>query len=103
MLKSQELQLQHKLDVMSKNNELQVKAQSGTFNSEIKELRMVLKERHGLFIQDVKTIREGVNSKLEEFKVDVAKEIKELNTIYSSLLSNVDIVAGAVTQVVEWY
>ena len=38
MLKAQELQLQHTLDVFDKNNELRVKSQSDTFNHEIKEL-----------------------------------------------------------------
>ncbi|CAI9261764.1 unnamed protein product [Lactuca saligna] len=75
MLMAQELRLQHKLDTLDKHDELHIKAQSDTFNNEITELRMVAKERHVLFVKDVKTIREDVNRKLEELKFDVAKEI----------------------------
>lgn len=103
MLKDQELHLQHKLDVMDKNNELRVMAQSETLNGKLVELKAVAKERHVLFVQDLKTVREDVNRKLEELKVDMAKEIHELSTNYSSLLSKVDIVAGAVTKIVECY
>ncbi|CAI9300263.1 unnamed protein product [Lactuca saligna] len=99
----EELRLQHKLDVIDKNNELRVKAQSDTFNSEIKEVILVAKEQHVLFVKDVQTVREDVNRKLEELKVDMEKEINELSTNYYSLLSKVDIVAADVTKVVECY
>lgn len=49
---------------MDKNNELRVNAQSDTFNGELKELKIVAKEQHVLFVQDVKTVREGFNRKL---------------------------------------
>ncbi|CAI9263344.1 unnamed protein product [Lactuca saligna] len=54
MLKAQEHRLQNKLDQMNKCNKLRVKAQSDSFNGELKELKAVAKERHALFVQDVK-------------------------------------------------
>ncbi|CAI9298986.1 unnamed protein product [Lactuca saligna] len=62
-----------------------------------------MKERHVLFVKDVKTVREDVNRKLEDLKVNVAKGINELNITYSSLLSKVDIIVEALTKVVQWY
>lgn len=57
MLKAQELRLLQKLDQVDKNNEIIFKAYAGSFNGEIKELRMVSKERHVMFVKDVKTAR----------------------------------------------
>lgn len=101
MLKDQEHRLQNKLDVIDKNNELKVKAQSETFNGELKELKTLMKERHVLFIQAVKTIWEDVNRKVKELREDMEKDIHALNKNYSSLLSMVDIFAGDVTKIVE--
>lgn len=41
MLKAVELRIKKKLDIVDKNNELRVKDQADSFNSEIKELRTV--------------------------------------------------------------
>ena len=103
MLKAQELRLLNKIDQSDKTNDLRVKAQSETFNGALEELQTVSKKRHVLFVQDVKTVQEDVNRKLEELKVDMEKEINELSTNYCSLLSKVDIVAAVVTKVVECY
>lgn len=51
MLKAQELLLQRQMDSLDKNNELRVKAQADSFNSEIKELRMVAKQRNVLLLK----------------------------------------------------
>ena len=56
---------------MVRNNEIRVKAQSSTFNSNLLDLKVVAKERHVLFIQDVKKVREDVNFKLQELKEDM--------------------------------
>lgn len=64
---------------------------------------MVAKERHVLFVKDVKTMREDVNRKIKELKVEVSKEIHELSTIYSSLHSKVDTIDGVVTKIDECY
>lgn len=103
MLRAQELRLQSKLDHVDKNNELRVKAQSVTFNGGLKELKAVAREHHVLFIQDVKTIREDVNRKIEELQSGMEKEIKDLTHNYCSILTKVDIIIGAVTKIAECY
>lgn len=45
MLKAVEHRLQEKIDVFDKNNELRVKGQSKMYDSSLKELRNVAKER----------------------------------------------------------
>lgn len=74
-----------------------------SFNHELKELKAVAKERHLLFVQDVKKVREDVNLKIEELRVDMAKEIADLDHNYSSLHTKVGIIADVVTKVVEMY
>ena len=59
------------MDILDKNNELRVKAQANSFNGEIQDFRLVAKERHVLFVKDVKTVLEDVNHKREEMKVEV--------------------------------
>lgn len=56
-----------------------------------------------MFIKDLKTVRENVNLKIEELKVDMVKEIAALDHNYSSLHKKVDIIFNDVTKVVEWY
>lgn len=57
MLKAQELRLHEAIDPVDKNNELRVKFKTSSFSSELKELRIVAKERHVLFVKVVKTVR----------------------------------------------
>ena len=102
MLKFQELRIQEKLDHMDKCNELRVKAQADNFKGALHELKAVAKERHVLFVKDVKTVHEDVNHKVEELWADM-EEIKDLTDNYSSLLTKVDIIVEAVTKVVQWY
>lgn len=46
-----------------------------TFSSDLQELKVVTKERHILFVQDVKKVREYVNFKIQELREDMSKEI----------------------------
>lgn len=103
MLKAQEHRIQDKLDRIDKNNELRVKAQSEHFNRALRALKDVAKERHVLYIQDVKTICENVNLKLQELRDDMAKEIKILTRNYSTLHTKVDTIDDAVTEAMEQY
>lgn len=101
MLKAQELCLRNELDQMDRNNESCVKAQTSYFNHELKELNVVVKERHILFIQDVKKVCEDVNLKIEELRVDMAKEVAALTHDYSSLHTKLDIISDVFTNVVK--
>ncbi|CAI9283082.1 unnamed protein product [Lactuca saligna] len=85
------------------NNELRVKAQSETFNGELKDLKEVSRKRHVLFVQDVKNVLEDVNRKIKELHSNVAKELQEVINNYSSVLEKVDIIAEAVTKIAQCY
>ncbi|CAI9295424.1 unnamed protein product [Lactuca saligna] len=91
------------LNRMDKNNELRVKAQFESFNGALRALMDVEKEIHVLYVQDVKTIRENVNLKIQELRDDMAKEFTALDHNYSTLHNKVDIIAGVVTKAVNWY
>lgn len=66
-------------------------------------MKFVARERHVLFVNDVKTVRENVNLKNEELREEMAKKIVALNHNYSSLHTKIDIIVFAVTKFVEWY
>ena len=86
---------------MDKSNELRIKAQSRSFNGALTDLKAIARERHVLFIQDVKKVREDVNPKIEELCEDMAKEVTLLEHNYSSLLKKVDIIVDVVPQIMN--
>ncbi|CAI9281411.1 unnamed protein product [Lactuca saligna] len=61
MIKDSESRLLEKIDLCDHSNEMRVNAQKSTFEGDMKELKLVTKERHVLFVQDVKKVREDVN------------------------------------------
>ncbi|CAI9284237.1 unnamed protein product [Lactuca saligna] len=63
LLKRQENCLYDAIQDAERNNEKRVKNQLSTFASNLKELKVVAKELHILFVQDVKIVREYVNLK----------------------------------------
>ena len=101
MLTAIEHRLQHQLDVNDKNNELWIKAQGDLYNSSLKELRNVTKERHVLFIQDVKKVWEDVNLKPEELKKEFLSVIHQVNDRYNLIQEKVDIIVGVVTNFIQ--
>lgn len=103
LLKRQESQLYEAINDVDHNNEKRVKAQSSTFNSNLLDLKVVAKERHILFIQDVKKVCEDVNFKLQELREDMGLEIAVLQQDYSSLHQKVDLIADVVTKFVKLY
>ncbi|KAL7586161.1 hypothetical protein Lser_V15G40639 [Lactuca serriola] len=80
MIKGAEKRILEKVDQSDKNNELQVQAQGNNFTTTLKDLKAANKERHLLFIQDVKKVREDVNFKIQEVKSDIAKDLQAVNT-----------------------
>lgn len=103
MLKGQEHRLSEAIELVDQNNEKRVKAQSTSFNAELKDLKVVARERHVLFVQDLKKVREDINMKIEELCEDMAKEIAALEHNYSSLHKKVDIIVDVVTNYVTLY
>ncbi|KAL7612549.1 hypothetical protein Lser_V15G06652 [Lactuca serriola] len=75
MIKGAEKRIMEKVDQSEKNNELRIQAQGSNFSSAVKDLKAVAKERHVLFVQDVKKVREDVNFKLQELKSEIIVEV----------------------------
>ncbi|KAL7604851.1 hypothetical protein Lser_V15G19577 [Lactuca serriola] len=80
MIKGAEKRILEKVDQSDKNNELRVQAQGNNFTTTLQDLKVANKERHLLFIQDVKKVREDVNFKIHELKSDIEKELQAVNT-----------------------
>ncbi|CAI9281857.1 unnamed protein product [Lactuca saligna] len=103
MLKAQEHQIQDNIDQIDKNIELRIKDQSKTFNGALRALKDDMKETHLLYVQDVKTIHENVDLKIQELRDDMKKEIIVLTHNYSNLHTKVDIIFDAITKAIAWY
>ncbi|CAI9282806.1 unnamed protein product [Lactuca saligna] len=103
MFKFQEHRLRDELEHIDRHNENRVKAQSSSFNLKLKELKDVEKEKHLLYVQVVKKVREDVNLKLENLRVDMAKEVAAISHDFSTLYTKVDIIAFAVVNFFKWY
>ncbi|CAI9297485.1 unnamed protein product [Lactuca saligna] len=103
MIKDSESRLLEKIDLCDHSNEMRVNAQKSTFEGDLKELKLVAKERHVLFVQDVKKVRENVNYKLQELRQDMKKEISNVRTEFASLNQKVDIICDAVTKFAKLY
>ncbi|CAI9277935.1 unnamed protein product [Lactuca saligna] len=69
----------------------------------LKDLKSVVKERHILFIQDVKKVQEDANYKLQELRQDMEKEIANVRTEFASLNQKVDIMCDPVTKFAKLY
>ncbi|CAI9269923.1 unnamed protein product [Lactuca saligna] len=95
MIKDYKFCILEKVDLCDQNNELSVNSQNSTFEGDLKELRKETKERHVLFTQDVKKVREDVNFKLQELCQYMDKEIACVRTAYASLNQKVDIICDA--------
>ena len=95
MIKAAERGLLEKIDGNDKNNELRLKAQGKNFYGALQELKNVTKERHVLFVQEVKKVREDVNLKVEELKQEIAKELQHITSQNLIVQQRVDIVADA--------
>ncbi|KAL7601073.1 hypothetical protein Lser_V15G24877 [Lactuca serriola] len=80
MIKGAEKRIMEKVYQTDKNNELRVKAPGNNFTSAVQDLKAATKERHILFVQDVKKVREDVNFKIQELKSELAKDLQDVHT-----------------------
>ncbi|CAI9269825.1 unnamed protein product [Lactuca saligna] len=103
MLKSSETVLMEKVDYSDQTTELHLKNQRSDFLGEVKDLRSVEKERHVLFFQEVKKVREDMNSKIQQLHEEMNKEIISVQHDYASLHQKVDMICDAVTKFVKMY
>ena len=101
MIKGAEKRIMEKVDQSDKNNELRIQAQGSNFSSEVKDLKAVAKERHVLFVQDVKKVREDVNYKLQELKSELAKELQDIHTQNAEVQKQIAEVSSRVQKFVD--
>ncbi|CAH1412520.1 unnamed protein product [Lactuca virosa] len=88
-------------DIMKQQvKRLEVHAKS--FEYEILKLREIAKEHHELFIEHMKTMKESVYLKMAELKLEIAKEVENIEKSYFVLHRKVDVVADAIEKLIEY-
>ncbi|CAI9286377.1 unnamed protein product [Lactuca saligna] len=74
MIKDIESKILEKVDQSDHTTELRINSFNTKYVGAVKELTNVQKERHTLFVMDVKKLREDVNLKLQELRDDMLYE-----------------------------
>lgn len=72
---------------------------SKSFEYKIQKLRDVSKERHDLFLEQVTKMKQFVDLKVAELMYKIAKEVEKN---YTLLRTKVDVVATAITNLIEF-
>ncbi|CAH1419795.1 unnamed protein product [Lactuca virosa] len=75
---------------------------SKSFEYEIQKLHDGPKERHDIFVEQVTKVKEFVDLQLVKLKLEMAKEVEKMEKNYVVLHSKVDVVADAITTLVEF-
>ncbi|CAI9298714.1 unnamed protein product [Lactuca saligna] len=65
-----------KIDQNHASTENRINSQNVDFVREVKDLKMVTKERNVLFVQEVKKVREDVNPQIRELREEMQKEVQ---------------------------
>ncbi|CAI9277340.1 unnamed protein product [Lactuca saligna] len=103
MIRDYEGRLLEKVDSVDQSNDLRMTSQRQDFLHEVKELKLVTKERHVLFVQEVKKVREDVNLQIRELREDMQKEVKAVKQDDASVNQRIDIICDAVTRFVKLF
>ncbi|CAH1450596.1 unnamed protein product [Lactuca virosa] len=89
------------IGVMQKQSEKLVFHSSG-YDSEIQKLRDDAKAHHELFIVNVNEIKESLDVKVDEIKSWMSDEVKRIDKNYKELQGKFDVLAGALTRLVDF-
>ncbi|CAI9278669.1 unnamed protein product [Lactuca saligna] len=73
-----------------------------SFEYEIQKLHDVAKERHDLFVGKVTKMKESMDQKMDELKSELDNEVEKMEHNYTLLHNKVDVVATAITKLVEF-
>ncbi|CAI9269813.1 unnamed protein product [Lactuca saligna] len=103
MIRDSESRILEKVDHTDQTAELRINSFNLKYVGAVKELTNVQKERHTLFIMDVKKLREDVILKLQELRDDMVREVAVVQNDYATLYKEVDIICDAVTKYVTLY
>lgn len=103
LIHDSESRIMDKVEQNDKNNELRVKSESSNFQGEVQDFKRLAKERHVLFVQDVKKVREDVNMQIRELREDMSKEIANVQLDYASFKQKVNIICDVFTKYFKLY
>ncbi|CAH1441056.1 unnamed protein product [Lactuca virosa] len=73
---------------------------SKSFDYEIQKLRGVAKERHDIFFEQVKKVKESVDLKVVNLKSEMSKEVQKMEQNYTFLHRKVDVITTTITKLV---
>ncbi|CAI9295433.1 unnamed protein product [Lactuca saligna] len=103
MIKDTESKILEKVDQSDHTTELRINSFNSKYVGAVKEFTNVQKERHTLFVMDVKKVREDAKLKLQELHDDMVKEFVAVQHDYATLHKKVDIICDAVMKYVKLY
>ncbi|CAI9262584.1 unnamed protein product [Lactuca saligna] len=103
MIRDSKARVLERLDLNDQTNDNRLSSQRKDFLHEVKDLKVVTRERHVLYVQEVKKVREDVNQQITELREDMQKEVQVVQQDYASINQKVDIICNVVTRFVKLY
>lgn len=102
LLKSHKHRLKLAMELIEMKNEERLKLHVENFQQEVTMLCDVAKERHILFVEEVKDVEEFVKLKVVELKYEMSKVVAKLELNYQNLHSKMDVIVDAIKKLVEY-
>ncbi|CAI9269666.1 unnamed protein product [Lactuca saligna] len=103
LIRDSERRVLEMTDQNDNSTENRINSLRSDFMKEVKELKIVTKERHVLFVQEVKKVREDVNMQIRELREEMTKEVQNIQQGYESADQKIDIICDAVVQCVKMF
>lgn len=91
------------MEQIKKQHDDRLKHHARNFEYKVTKLHDVAKERYVIFVEQVKKVEESVNLKVVELKLEMTKEVEKIEKNYSNLHGKVDVIANAITMLVEYH
>ncbi|CAI9267456.1 unnamed protein product [Lactuca saligna] len=102
MLKSQENRLKLAMEKIEKQHGDRLKDHACNFENEVTKLHDIAKERHEIFLEQVKKLEDSVNLQVVELKSEMSKEVDKIEKNYSLLHGMDDVNVDAIKKLVEY-
>ncbi|KAL7610158.1 hypothetical protein Lser_V15G11463 [Lactuca serriola] len=103
LIRDSESRILEKTDQSDSSTENRINSLRTDFLKEVKDLKMITKEHHVLFVQEVKKVREDVNMQIRELREEMTKEVKNIHQGFESAHQKIDIICDAVVQCVKMF
>ncbi|CAI9269696.1 unnamed protein product [Lactuca saligna] len=78
LIRDSESRILEKTDQTDSSTENRINSMRSDFVKEVKDLNTFTKERHVLFVQEVKKVREDVNMQIRELREEMTKEVHHI-------------------------